>query len=150
MKILSALCAVSVLVALPLARSLSSQEERRKQEHETELSRHMEALEHAAKSLRKNLKEEATRPAALENLAEIERLSLLAKGLVPEVATKLPEGERAAFVTAYRRTMVDFLTRQLELEAAMLDGDAEKLKTAFDAFREMEDSSHERFAPEDD
>ena len=46
--------------------------------------------------------------------------------------------------------MVDFLTHQLELEAALLDGDAPRAKKAFESFRSMEDSSHERFAPEDD
>lgn len=148
MKKLLPLCAVSVLVALPLARQEGRKEG--KQEHETELARHMEDIEHRAKALRKSLKEPGAQAAALEAVAEIERLSVLVKGLVPEAAAKLPEGERAAFVTAYRRTMVDFLMRQLELEAALLDGDAEKTKTAFEAFRAMEDSSHERFAPEDD
>jgi hypothetical protein len=143
------LCAVSVLVALPLVR-LQEPKEGKKQEHDTELARHMEVIEDTARALRKSLKDESTRPAALEALAEIERLSVLVKGLVPEAASKLPEAERGAFVTAYRRTMVDFLMRQLELEAALLDGDAEKAKTAFEAFRAMEDSSHERFAPEDD
>jgi hypothetical protein len=45
--------------------------------------------------------------------------------------------------------MVDFLARQLELEAALLDGDAARVQAAFQRFREMEDSAHERFAPED-
>jgi hypothetical protein len=119
-------------------------------EHETELAGHMEQIEDTAKLLRKHLKDESARPAALAALAEIERLTLTCKALVPAAAAKLPENEHGAFVTAYRRTMVDFLTRQLELEAALLDGDTEATKDAFERFREMEDSAHERFAPEDE
>ena len=51
---------------------------------------------------------------------------------------------------AYRRPMVYFHLRQLELEAALLDRDTEKANTAIDAVREKEDSSHVRFAPEDE
>jgi hypothetical protein len=116
---------------------------------ETELAHHMEGIEDALKLLRKHLKDEAGRAPALEALGDMERLSLLCKGLVPSAARNLPESERSAFVTAYRRTMVDFLQRQLELEAALLDGDADGARTAFERVREMEDSAHERFAPED-
>jgi hypothetical protein len=138
--------ALAALTFLPLGAVRAAQED----EHEhTELAGHMEALEDTVKVLRKALREPVARADALAAIAEIQRLSLLAKGLVPEIAAKLPETERAALTDAYRRTMVDFLQRQLELEAALLDGDAAKLQAAFDAFREMEDSAHERFAPED-
>ena len=46
-------------------------------------------------------------------------------------------------------TSVDFLTRQLELEAALLDGNSEAVKQAFERLRGMEDPAHERFAPEE-
>ena len=138
------------LFALCLAPAFSSQEPRREhQEHDTELSKHMEKLEHTLKGMRKSMKDPATLPDALGALAEIESLTLQCKLLTPEAAAKLPEAERAAFVTAFRRTMVDFLTHQLELEAALLDGDAAKVKAAFDKVREMEDPAHERFAPEE-
>src|SRR5262249_46389770 len=117
---------------------------------ETELAQRMERLEDAARVVRKNLKDPAGWPVALASLAEIEGLTLECKGMTPAAAQKLPEAERGAMATAYRRTMVDFLTRELELEAPLLDGDAEKAKKAFETFRAMEDPSHERFAPEDD
>jgi hypothetical protein len=109
----------------------------------------MERIEDQVKLLRKHCKDPATYPAALETLAEIERLSLVCKSLAPALAEKLPEVERAAIVTDYRRTMVDFLMRELELEQALLDRDAERVKAAFERFHDMEDSAHERFAPED-
>jgi hypothetical protein len=117
---------------------------------ETELGSHMEKIEDTLKLLRKNLKEPATYPAALDALFEIQHHSLQAKKLVPAHAAKLPEAERAAFVKEYKKEMIVLLRHQLELETALLDGNAEAAKVAFDKFREMEDPSHERFAPEDD
>ncbi len=122
----------------------------REGEHETELAQQMEKLEDQLKPLRKHLRPDGSRADALTALVEIQRLSLACKTLVPEIAAKLPESERAVLVTAYRRTMVDFLLRQLELEGALLDGDEAAIEAAVDRFREMEDSAHERFAPEED
>ena len=143
MKALLPLALFSALSLAPLPRQDPEHEE-------TELGSHMEKIEDTVKLLRKNLKEPATWPAALDAVAEIERHSLAAKKLVPAAAAKLPEAERAAFVQAFRRQMVDFLRHQLDLEAALLDGNAEAAKAAFDSFRAMEDPSHERFAPEDE
>jgi hypothetical protein len=136
---------VALLSAFALGTSFQDEKH-----EETELGSHMEKIEDAVKLLRKHMKEPATYPAALDALAEIEQHSLQAKQLAPAAAAKLPAGEQAAFRTAYRRQMVDFLRHQLDLEAALLDGNAEAAKSAFDAFREMEDPSHERFAPEED
>jgi len=117
---------------------------------DTELAQHMEAIEDNVKALRRALRTAEDPAAPLELLAEIERLSLLCKGLTPQMAASLPEAERAAFVKAYRKTAIEFLMHQLEFESALLDGDPEAIKAAFDRFRAMEDSAHERFAPEDD
>lgn len=142
-------CATLLLVlAVPAARPAS--QEAQPHEEETELAARMERIEDALKLLRKSMKDEGARAAALTTLAEIQRLTLECKTLEPALAAKLPGDERAALVTAYRRTMVDFLLRQLELEAALLDGDAQAAQAAFERFRDMEDSAHERFAPEED
>lgn len=144
---LPAFACLLFFVLLPATRAALQEADH---EQETELAGHMEKIEDTVKLLRKHMKDEAARPAALEALAEIQQRSLFCKALVPSAAAKLPEAEKSAFVTAYRRTMVDFLTRQLELEAALLGGDMEAAKNAFERFREMEDSAHERFAPEDE
>ena len=155
MKVPPIALALLVPLALPLAlaaprSSQEKQEKKEEKEPESELAQLMEKLEDQLKPLRKNLREDGSPAVARAALVEIERLTLACKELEPSAAAKLPEAERAAFVTAFRRTMVDFLTRQLELEAALLDGDAAAAQAAFDRFREMEDSSHERFAPEED
>jgi hypothetical protein len=149
MKRILCCSALSWLVVFP-ASVRPEQEAEQEHELDTELAAHMEKIEDAAKLLRKHLKEAATFPAALEALLEIQRQTLSCKVLVPAAAAELPESERAAFVKAFRRTMVDFQMRQLELEAALLEGDPEAAKEAFDRFHDMEDTSHERFAPEDE
>jgi hypothetical protein len=117
---------------------------------ETELGEHMHTLEDLVKSLRKNLRAEGTYPEALEVLVQMEGLTLTCKALEPALGTKLPAAERTSFRTAFRRTMVEFLTRQLALETALLDADTAAVKEAFKRIREMEDDSHDRFAPEED
>ena len=134
------------IVALPLV--LLAFQDPGRDEDETELSQHMHRIEKHVKSLRKLLRDETGRDGALAELAQLEQEALQCKGLAPETAAALPENERAAFLSAYRRTMVDFLTTQLALEAALLDGDAAATKQSFEKLRAMEDSSHERFAPD--
>ena len=143
MKLLLPLALVSSLSLVPLLPV-------RDDGQETELGSHMEKIEDTVKLLRKNLKDPATYPAALEALETIEHHSLQSKKLVPAAAAKLADAERAAFLRDYRKQMIEFLRHQLALEEALVDGNAEAAKAAFDHFREMEDPSHERFAPEED
>lgn len=124
--------------------------ERDERREHTELEEHMESIEHGLKNIRRTLKDEASWPAALETLAEVQRTTLLCKPLVPAAAAQQPEAERGAFVLAYRQQMIEFLKHQLELESALLEGNAEAIQAAFNTLREMEDPSHERFAPEKD
>lgn len=154
MNALLSACLATALLCFVVARARVPRQEVQEQEgadlQESELAHHMEAIEDGVRSLRKELKDESSWPAALATLAEVQRLSLACKLLAPETARALPEAERAALVRAYRGTMVEFLRRQLELEDALLVGDAAAVQGAFERLREMEDSSHERFAPEDE
>ena len=117
---------------------------------EDELREHMESIEDAVKRLRRSLRDPANLAESLELVARMQSDALVCKGLVPPLADTLPEAERAAFCAAFRRMMVDFLGAQLELEAALLDGDAEKADAAFARVRDFEDTGHERFTLEED
>lgn len=170
MKALVPLGLLSLVLSFPSLRSAfpasasqeprpqEGQEERRegrrergegRREH-SELEEHMETIEHGLKSIRRTLKDETAWQAALETLDEVQRTTLLSKSLVPAAAAQQPEAERAAFVRAYRQQMIEFLKHQLELESALLEGNPEAIQAAFNTVREMEDPSHERFAPEKD
>ena len=130
--------------------SLSVRPQEPEDEPETVLAGHREKIEDALKALRRELREEPGGAAALGTIVEIERLALECKGLEPALAAPLPEAERSALVKAYRLTMIEFIEKQLAVERALLEGKAEAIKQALDELRAMEDSAHERFAPEDD
>lgn len=149
---IAAVRAPALLSVLGLALLWQERPEQREapKEHETELSQRMEKIEQHLKLVRKSLREEGGRSGALAALVEMEGLTLECKSLEPELAATLPEAERVALVSAYRHTMVDFLTRQLELEAAVLDGHPEIIRPAFQRLHDMEDPAHERFAPDEE
>jgi soluble cytochrome b562 len=119
-------------------------------EHEhTELEERMEEIESAVKRLRRSLRDDANRADSLALVVEMQRATLASKGLAPKRAATLEGEARARFEREYRRTMVDLLSAQLELEAALLDGDLEAAKAAFTRVRDFEDSGHERFSEEE-
>ena len=117
---------------------------------EGEMHERMETIEEELGKLRRSLRSEEKLGESLATLAAMQEATLACKGLVPELVEGLPEGDQPAMKTAYRRMMVDFLTYQLELEAALLDGDADAVKAAFKKVRNMEDEGHERFTEEEE
>ena len=78
-------------------------------------------------------------------LVDAQRAVIEAKQMVPPLAEKQPEAERAAFVAAYRKTICELLTKLLELEVALIDGDQARIDEAYKRVRSMEDAGHERF-----
>lgn len=115
-----------------------------------ELHEHMELIEEALGKLRRSLRDPARCDESLAHIALMQEKSLACKLLAPRLISQLPGQERAAMERDYRRVMVDFLIAQLELEAALLDGDHDGAKTAFKKVREMEESGHERFTEEEE
>jgi hypothetical protein len=115
-----------------------------------ELYGHMEVIEEALGKLRRSLRDPARSDEALDQIVLMQEKSLACKGLVPHLITELPVEERAAMERDYRRVMVDFLIAQLELEAALLDGDPDAAKTAFKQVRSMEAAGHERVTREEE
>ena len=128
----------------------SSLQETAQHAHETPLEEHMESIEDAVKRLRRSLRDPANLAGSLELVARMQADTLVCKGLEPRLSAGLPADERAASATAYRRLMVDFLSAQLELEAALLDGDAEATSAAFQRVRDFEEPGHERFTEQEE
>ena len=110
----------------------------------------MEGIEDAIKHLRRSLRDPANLERSLELVVTLQTETFACKALTPSMAVDVPEPERAAFITAYRRTIVDFLDAELELEAALLDGDADATSAAFARVRGLEDTGHERFTRDED
>ena len=140
------LLGAGLALASPLLLQPDAQESDGAQEHEhSELEEQMEVVEHAVKKLRRSLRDVANLDESLALVVEMQRAAFDCKMLVPRMAAQVAEAERPAFEAAYRRMMVDLLVAQLELEAALLDGDADATQAAFARVREMEDTGHERF-----
>ena len=146
-----------VLLALPAllagslalgARSVSQDAQGETAAHEddeTELAKHMLIVEEGVKALRRSTRDELRAIESLATLATVQASALVCKQEIPAMAAAVPESERNAFVNGYRKEMVVFVTRLLELETALLDGDAERIKAAYRVVYDMEDSGHELF-----
>jgi hypothetical protein len=114
-------------------------------EPETPLKAAMEAIEQSLGRLRHALRDDAQPEEALAAVAAMEEATLRAKLLVPPLADKAPEAERAALVRDYRKLLVELMASQLALEAELLDGDLEGARERFKEVRAFEDTGHERF-----
>jgi hypothetical protein len=131
----------------------SRPEPRGEQRHEgpdTALGACMERLEDTLKAVRRSLREEARRPEALRLVLELQKATVEARGYEPALAAKVNEAERPAFVADYRRMLIDLQRHELDLESALLDGDANAIQAAFEAVRSFEDRGHERFSEDED
>ncbi len=112
---------------------------------ETVLAEQMEVLESHLAKLRRTLRDEELRDESLAHIAGIQAAVVASKAEAPVMLPSIPEGERAAFQTAYRREMVGMLMSLCDLEVAVLDGETDQARTIFKAIRKMEDDGHERF-----
>jgi hypothetical protein len=112
---------------------------------ETPLKAAMEDIEDCLGRLRRALRDDEQPAEALAAVASMEEATLRAKLLVPPLADKAPEAERAALVRDYRKLMVELMASQLALEAELLDGDLAGARERFKEVRAFEDTGHERF-----
>mgnify|MGYP001160172777 CR=1 FL=1 len=118
----SVLLTVSVLVAAPSSQGQAPQS--------TALASEMDAIKSELKGLAMTLRAAPLDAAkALAHVHELEAHLLAAKRLDPPKLSELPEAERAAHLTEYRRDMVAALDLMLKLELDVLSGDA---KSAFE------------------
>ncbi len=109
------------------------------------LHEHMEAIENSVKRLRRSLRDPEQLPASLTLVGQMQADTLACKGEKPHAPENVTGEALEEYHTAYRRMMVDFLAAQLELEAALLDGDKAKADAAFSKVRDFEETGHERF-----
>lgn len=143
---------VALTVALLFGSGLSEAQDAPKpapaaEEHPLEAA--MSRIEGAMKSLRRSVRDVEQRSASLTELDALQHAAIDAKSLVPPMAKKLEGAAREELLLAYRRTLTVVLQRALELEQAVIDGDVERSKTAWEALSALEDEGHEKFAPVD-
>ena len=112
---------------------------------ESELDQRMLIVKAQVRTLRRSLRDAEKNPDSLAALHALQAAALEAKLMTPRTAAAVPEGERAAFVQAYRKDMVIFLEGALATERHVLEGDLEAAGEAFKALRALEDPGHERY-----
>jgi len=111
----------------------------------TELHEHMEAIEESMKKLRRTIRKADGTADSLELIARIEQEALVCKGMAPSRAATLPEAERQKFLSAYRKDMAGFITQVLQMESAVIDGDADKAMALYKGLKTVEDDSHDKY-----
>lgn len=146
--------ALAASAFLPLAEAWSpvaAQDPAQQEEHHDE-SPLGQAMEHMNAGMRKANKalKAGDAAGALEGLGEFQRNVIAAKAEVPPKAATVPEAERAAFVAAFRTTLLDVLRISCDVEQALLEGRMDDARTAFaEKLRPMEDTGHARFTDEE-
>lgn len=120
------------------------------QPHDTELAESMELVEETVGKLRRSLRDPEQLQTSLELVDGLQAVIMGCKLEQPSMTESLPEADRAAFVNEFRIEMAMLMTRSLELEIALRQGDNEAADAAFKALRRMEEPGHERFTREDE
>ncbi len=147
--------ALAASAFLPLAEAwgpVAPQDPAAQEEHhdESPLGQAMEHMNAGMRKANKALKAGDT-AGALEGLGEFQRNVIAAKAETPPMAATVPEAERAAFVAAFRTTLLDVLRVSCDVEQALLEGRLDDARTAFaEKLRPLEDKGHERFGGEED
>lgn len=143
--------ALVALAATPfLLSALASQEPAGHEagHEDTPLARAMEDLNSGFKRLRRTVRRGQVEES-LRLLQLMEQAAVTAKGELPPLVARLPEGERAAAGVAYRKQMCDLLRAFLDLEEAVLERRDDDVKALVDRIAALRDAGHERFSPEE-
>jgi hypothetical protein len=111
----------------------------------SELNNQMEDMDESFKKLKRTLRKSEQNAESLKLIADLQQKSVLCKGMVPMKAAKVPEAERAKFVTEYRKEMAGVIIQFCEMEQALLDNNNEKAIEIYKALVERQDKDHDQF-----
>jgi hypothetical protein len=115
----------------------------------SELNNTMEDMDESWKKLKRTLRKPDQNAESLKLLADMQAKSLTCKGMIPTKAEKVPEADRAKFITAYRKEMTNLLIDLCNIEQAILDGDNAKAVDLYKATNERQDKDHDQFMQKD-
>lgn len=121
-------------------------------EEESVLHDKMEAMQDNYRTLGRGLRRPSAEdlPGFLSAVQQLQVLTVQTKTMLPPMAEKLPEAERAAFVLAYRQKQLDTLRTLIDMEEALLEADFEKAGELFGALKKHKSEGHESFKEEED
>ena len=114
-------------------------------DEDTELAKQMEVIEKGMKKLKKSLKSADENAASAATVADIKKAAVASKDLIPALAAKKPEGERAAFTAAYKKDMEAFIAEVDKLDEAVKANKNEEALAVLKKLGEAEDKGHEKY-----
>ena len=137
--------AATTSLALPVASFCRRAVAEEAKVKKSELSGEMEDMDESMKKLKRTVRKAEQNPESLKLIAEMQAKCVSSKGMIPTKVEKLPEAERAKFITAYRKEMAAVIIDLCQMEQALLDGDNDKAKEIYKAIGEREDKDHDLF-----
>ncbi len=140
------LIAVSLCAALALALSWSFPMTVQA-DGETPLGESMQLMKHHFRQLKARLGGAEAEGSHLEDIVAMQRAALTAKLEIPEKAAALEGEQQAAFVLRYRQTMIELEKQLLDLELAVLAGDAEAIEALVTELELGQERAHRKFKP---
>jgi soluble cytochrome b562 len=112
---------------------------------DTELAKQMEVIEEGMKKLRRTLRKAEDNPTSLEWIDKIDKAAVKSRDLIPAMAARIPEAERAKWVENYKKDMDTFIKSVAEMKAAVKDGKNDKAQEVYKTLKEHEDKGHQKY-----
>ena len=140
-----AVIAAALSLALPLATS-STVDKTLNVRPNDELAEQMGLINRSIRKMKKKLEKKEDAKVALGHVETMQKALLACKSMVPDSASKVPEGEkRDKFVAEYRKMQIAFFEKVLELEKALVDRDMKTAAKVFKEVRGYKKKGHDKF-----
>ena len=112
---------------------------------DTELAKQMEIMDESMKKLRRTLRKAESNADSLVLIEKLEKACVASKDLVPAMASKIPEAERAKWVEAYKKDMEATIKTVGEMKAAVKANNNDKANELYKTLKQLEDKGHEKY-----
>jgi soluble cytochrome b562 len=119
--------------------------EKKVKDLDTELAKQMEVIDESMKKLRRTLRKAESNKESLELIEKVEHAAAKSKDLVPALAAKKPEADRAKFVENYKKDMDTFIKSVGEMKAAVQAGQNDKAQEVYKTLKTQEDKGHDKY-----
>lgn len=136
---------LAALVALLAAFATPDATVRPQDDDDTQLALYMKDINTGLKSLRGMVADKDRYGEAIEVVRGVQVLCTKARAEKPAMAAEVAEGDRAAFVVDYQVKMIEFAKSVMDLELALLHGDAEAVVAAYKNVGGMKKPAHQKF-----
>ena len=126
-------------------RAIAAEPKKEEKVVKSELNNEMEEMDETFKKLKRSIRKPEQNEASLKLIQDLQARAIASKAMIPKKSAKVPEADRAKFVTAYRKEMAGVIIDFCQLEQAILDGDNPKAQELYKAIVEREDKDHDQF-----